>query len=110
MDRIMLCNKQLHLGITTVLMLMFTFLYSTVISSLHGVIRSSYTYLLLYNVFQIIEHAHTHDRVNMCMWLPFLYQLSNVTTYESSLLHSHSNVFFDIPLLLASNACAHART
>ena len=81
------------------------------ISSLHGVIRGSYTYLLLYNVFQVIEHAHTHDEVNMCSYVAtIIYQLSNSTTYESSLLHSHSNFFFDIPLLLASNACAYART
>ena len=45
------------------------------ISSLHGVIRGSYTYLLLYNVFQVIEHAHTHDEVNICMWLPLFTNL-----------------------------------
>ena len=71
----MLCDKQLHLGITTVLMLTLTFLHSTVISSLHGVIWSYYTYLLLCNVFQVIKHAHTYDQVKMCMWPPFFTNL-----------------------------------
>ena len=76
------------IDIITILLKSTTVTTIVKISSLHGVIRGSYTYLLLYNVFQVIEHAHTHDEVNICTYVAtIIYQLSNSTTYSMKVVY-----------------------